>query len=131
VRCLFSLADSRFDLCLMTSVPRTTNGETPSPREPFVFSSYRNVGPPYITTFNFPGLTIGLPVWFFSTTVILNVASASDVSTPPTHRPHVDLSPLSSVRSPSLSPSSPSESSKSSSQVDKMKNKWKENKKKS
>jgi hypothetical protein len=81
-------------------------------RKPFFCPSYRNVGPPYIATLNLPGLTIGLPVWFFSTLVISNVGS-SDVSTPPTHQPHVDLCPSSLIRSPSISSSSPSEISES------------------
>jgi hypothetical protein len=105
-----------------------TNEGTPLPGETFVFPSYGNVGPPYIATLSLPGLTIGLPVWLFSTPVISN-AGASDVSTPPTHQPHVDLSPSSPIRSPSISPSSPSESSKASSQVDKKKKKQKEKKK--
>jgi hypothetical protein len=91
----------------------------------FFFPSYGNVGPPYITTLSLPGLTTGLPVWFFSTLEISNASSASGISTPPTHQPHVDLSPSSSVRYPSLSPSSSSESSKMSIQVDKKKKKWK------
>ena len=101
----------------MASVPRMTNEGTPASGEPFVFPSYGNIGPPHITTLSLPGLTIGLLVWLFSTPVISNAASASYVSTPPTHQPHVDLSPSSSVRSSSLSPSSPSEISKQSSQV--------------
>jgi hypothetical protein len=112
----------------MASVPGMTNEGTPFPGEPFVFPSYGNVGPPYITTLSLPGLTIGLPVWLFSTPVISN-AGASDVSTPPTHQPHVNLSPSSPVRSPSISPSSPSESSQASSQIDKKKKKQKEKKK--
>jgi hypothetical protein len=60
--------------------------------------------------------------------MILN-AGASDVITPPTHQPHVDLSPSLPVRSPSISPSLPSEGSKASSQVDKKKKKQKEKKK--
>jgi hypothetical protein len=82
------------------------------------------------------GLRIGLPVWLFPTPVILNIHSALnepsdlDVSTTPTDQPHVDLSPSSPVRYPSLSPSSPSEISKVSSQVDKKKKKLKEKKKK-
>jgi hypothetical protein len=112
----------------MASVPVMTNEGTPFPGRKFVFPSYGNIGPPYITTLNLPGLKIGLLVWFFSILVILN-ASASDVSTPPTHQPHVDFSPSSPIRSPSISPSSPSEISKESSQVDKKKNKQKEKKK--
>jgi hypothetical protein len=54
--------------------------------------------------------------------------SGPTVSTPPTHQPHVNLSPSSSIRSPSISPSLPSESSKASSQVDKNQKKQKEKK---
>jgi hypothetical protein len=117
-------------MCLMAAVLRTTNEATPALGEPFVFPSYRNVVPPYITTLSLPGLTIGLPVWLFSTLLISNAPSASDVSTPPTHQTHVKFSPSSPVKSPSLSPSSPSEISKESSQVDKKKKKQKEKNKK-
>jgi hypothetical protein len=54
----------------MASVPGTTNEGTPFLGEPFVFPSYRNIGPPHIATLSLPGLTIGLPVWLFSTQVI-------------------------------------------------------------
>jgi hypothetical protein len=138
--CLFSLAYSRLDLCLMASVPRMTNESTPTPREPFVFPSYENVGPPYIATLSLPCLTIGLPVWLFSTPVILNETSASVVSTSPQeHQPHVDPSPSSPVRSSSpyslersssVSSSSPSESSEASNPMDKKKKKRKIKKKK-
>jgi hypothetical protein len=114
----------------MASVPKTTNGETPALGEPFVFPSYGKFGPPYIATLSLPGFTIRLPVWLFSTLVISNAKSASYVSTPPTHQPHVDFLPSSPIKSPSLSPSSPSESSKASSQIDKKKKKGKEKKKK-
>jgi hypothetical protein len=56
--------------------------------------------------------------------------NASDVNTPPTNQSHVEFSPSSPIKPPSLSPSSPSESSKASSQVDKKKKKWKEKKNK-
>jgi hypothetical protein len=128
VCCLFSLEDSRLDLCLMASVPRMTNEATPSLGEPFVFPSYKNVGPPYIATLSLPGLTIGLPVWLFSTLVILNVASDSIVSTPPQeHQPHVEPSPSSLVRY--SFPSSPSEIYEASNPVDKKKKKMKIKKK--
>jgi hypothetical protein len=67
--------------------------------------------------------------YLFSTLVISN-AGASDVITPPTHQSHVDLSPSSLLRYPSISLSSPSESSQVSSQIDKKKKKQKEKKKK-
>jgi hypothetical protein len=105
-----------------------TNEGTPFPGETFVFPSYRNIGPPYTATLSLPGLTIGLPVWLFSTLVILNAGSL-DVSTLPTYQPHVDLSPSFLIRYPSISPSLPSESSQVSSQIDKKKKKKKEKKK--
>jgi hypothetical protein len=84
----------------MDSIPRMTNEGTPFPGEPFVFPSYGNIGPPYIATLSLPILTIGLPVWLFSTQVIQNVVSASVVITSPQeHQPHVDPSPSSPVRS--------------------------------
>jgi hypothetical protein len=88
----------------MASIPGMNNEGTPFPGEPFVFPSYKNIGPPYIATLSLPGLTIRLLVWLFSTMVISNVG-ASDVSTPPTHQHHVNLSPYSLVRSPSIFPS--------------------------
>jgi hypothetical protein len=120
----------------MVSTLESTNGGTPCPGEPYTFPSFGNFGPPYIATLSLPVLTIVLPVWLFSTPVISNPPNVSaapntlDVSTPPTHQPHVDFSPSSPINSPSLSPSSPSESSKASSQVDQKKKKWKEKKKK-
>jgi hypothetical protein len=121
----------------MASNPRSTNGRTPSSREPYTFPSFGNFGPPYVATLSLPGLTIGLPVWLFPTTVIPNPPNVSiapdtlDVNTPPTHQPHVNFSPSLSINSPSISPFSPSESSKASSQVDQKKKKRKEKKKKS
>jgi hypothetical protein len=124
----------------MVSVLGMTNEGTPAPGEPFVFPSYGNIGPPHITTLNLPGITIGLPVWLFSTQVISNAISSSVVSaSPQEHQPHVDPSPSSLVRSSSpsqlarsfsISSSSLSESSKPSNSVDKKKKKKRKNKKK-
>jgi hypothetical protein len=108
----------------MASNPGSTNGETPSSREPYTFRSFGNFGPPYVATLSLPGLTIGLPVWLFPTPMIPNPPNVSvapntlDVNTPPTHQPHVDFLPSSPIKSPSISLSSPSEISKESSQVD-------------
>jgi hypothetical protein len=87
-----------------------------------------------------PGLTIGLPIWFFSTQVIPNATSASIVrNSPQEHQPHVDPSPSSLVRSSSpyplarsssISSSSLSESFEDSNSVDKKKKKRKIKKKK-
>jgi hypothetical protein len=119
----------------MASVPEMINEGTSDPGEPFVFPSYRNIGPPHIATLSLPSLTIGLPVWLFSTQVILNAVSAS----PQEHQPHVDPSPSSPVRSsspsslarsPPISSSSLSESSEASNLVNKKKKKRKIKKKK-
>jgi hypothetical protein len=121
---------------LMASNPGSTNGGTPSSGEPYTFPSFGNFGPPYVATLSLLGLTIGLPVWLFPTSVIPNPPNVSlapntlDVGTPPIHQPHVDFSPSSSIKSPSISPSSPSEISRASSQVDQEKKKWEEKKKK-
>ena len=118
----------------MESIPESTNKGTPFPKEPFTFPYFGNISPPYIATLSLLGLTIGLPVWLFPTPVIPNPPNVSvapntlDVNTPPTHQPHVDFSPSSPIKSPSISPSSPSEISKASSQVDQKKKKWKEKK---
>jgi hypothetical protein len=119
----------------MASVHGMTNEGTPTPGETFVFSSYGNIGPPHIATLSLPGLTIGLPVWFFSTHVIPNAVSDSVVrNSPQEHQPHVDISPSSPVRSsspsslersPSISSSSSSESSEASNSVNKKKKKRK------
>jgi hypothetical protein len=110
-----------------------TNEGTPAPGEPFIFPSYENIGPPHIATLSLRGLMIGLPVWLFSTQVILNAVSASVTSTSPQeHQPHVDPSPTSPVRSsspsslamsPSISSSSLGESSEASNLVNKKKKK--------
>jgi hypothetical protein len=104
----------------MASIPGSANKGTPFPKEPFSFQSFGNIVPPCIATLSLLRLTIGLLVWFFPTPMISNFPSASNapnylyVSTPPTNQPHVDLSPTSPIRSPSVSPSSPSECSKES-----------------
>jgi hypothetical protein len=124
----------------MVSVPEMTNEGTSAPGEPFIFPYYGNIGPPHIATLSLPGLTIGFPVWLFSTDVIPNAVSSSVVSTyPQDHQPHVDPSPSSRVRSsspsslarsPSIPSSSLSESSEASNSVNKKKKKRKNKKKK-
>jgi hypothetical protein len=124
----------------MVSVPGMTNEGTSALGEPFVFSSYENIGPPHLATLSLPGLTIGLSVWLFSTQVVLNAVSALVISTSPQeNQPHVDPSPSSLViysspsslaRSSSISSSSPSEISQASNSVNKKKKKRKNKKKK-
>jgi len=124
----------------MALVLKMTNEGTPALGKPFVFPFYGNIGPPHITTLSLPGLTIGLPIWLFSTHVIPNAVSASvTINSPQEHEPHVGPSPSSPVRysslsslamSPSVSYSSSGESSKASNLVNKKKKKRKIKKKK-
>jgi hypothetical protein len=99
----------------MASVPRTTNQGTPFPGKPFIFTSFGNIGPPYIATLSLPGFTIRLPVWLFSTLMIQNVPGTLYAIPPPKeHQPHVDPSPSSHVRYYSLSSSLSGENSEAS-----------------
>ena len=60
---------------------------------PSPFPPFRNIGAPYMATLSLPGLTIGLPVWLFSNSLVQNIAISLQSSTPPTgkNQPLVDL----------------------------------------
>ena len=74
----------------------TTNQEVPSQGEPFVFSSFGNVGPPLMATLSLPRLTIGLLVWLLSIPVIPIPPCVSYVNSPSReHQPHVNPPPSS------------------------------------
>ena len=88
-----------------------TNQEVPSQGEPFVFSSFGNVGPPLMATLSIPRFTIGLPICLFSRSVIPIPPYVSDVNYPSQeHQPLVNSPPSSEDVSSPLSPSSPNES---------------------
>jgi hypothetical protein len=110
------------------------NEGTPFLGDPFVFPSYRDVGPHYIATLSLLSLTIGLSVWMFSISVVPNAASASFARTSSQeHQHHVDhlpYSPSSIARPSSVSYSSSSEISEDSNTMDKKKKKRKIKKKK-
>jgi len=96
-----------------------TNQGIPFEGNPGPFPAFGNVGAPYMATLSLPGLTVGLPVWLFSTSVLLNVPTTGQ-SIPPLEQHHVDskvdLSPSSLVSSSSSS-TSLGESFDSSTQV--------------
>ena len=50
----------------------STNQGVPLGGNPSPFSSWGDVGAPHMATLSLPGLTIGFPVWLFSTSVIQN-----------------------------------------------------------
>ena len=98
----------------------------------FVYPPCGAVGPPFMTTLNLPGLTIGLPIWLFSNIFIPNASFVSDHG--PLlheHQPHVNPSRSSSnAESTSFSSSSPVENSNVSKQSGNKKTKRKAEKKK-
>ena len=100
-----------------------TNPGIPFDGNPGNFPPFGNVGAPYMATLSLPGLTIGLHVWLFSTSLVPTI-STSGQSVPPPEQHHVDskvdLSPSSPV-SVSSSSTSPGESLDSSNQVAKKK----------
>ena len=100
----------------------TTNQEVPSQGEPFVFSSFGNVGPPLMATLSLPILTIGLPIWLLSIPVISIPPCVLDVNSP-SQEPQPPVNPppsLSDVSSPLYS-SLHVESCSTSNQVNKKK----------
>ena len=96
--------------------PSTTNQETPLPSMYFVFPPYEDVGPPLMATLSLPGLTIGLPIWLFSSPVIPCTPIDLDPNlSSREHQPHVDDSPYSPDVSSPISPSLSVESCSTSS----------------
>ena len=90
----------------MATFPEFTNQGIPSNGNPGHFPPFGNVGAPYMEILSLPGLTVGFPVWFFSTSVVPNV-SATGQSVPPPEQHFVDCKM-------NLSPSSPVSMSSSS-----------------
>src|SRR6202034_3321436 len=109
----------------MATFPGFTNLSSPPDGNPGQFPPLGNVGAPYMATLSLPGLTVGFPVWLFSTSMVSNVSTTGQ-SVPPPEQHHVDskvdLSPSSPVSSSSPS-TSPDESLDSSNQVAKKKKK--------
>ena len=115
----------------METFLESTGQGLPPDGNPSPFPSFGNVGAPYMATLSLPGLTIGLPVWLFSTSVVPSVMTI--VPLYPSFEPrHVDSkvenAPPSHAPS-SSSPTSPGESSTSSNQETRKKKKTKKKKK--
>ena len=64
----------------MANTPLNTNQEIPMLGTPCVIPLTGNVGVPLMATLNLPRFTLGLPMWFFSTPIVLNALDASQVS---------------------------------------------------
>ena len=57
-----------------TFLEYTNQGNRPD-GNPSPFPPFGNVGAPYMATLSLPGLTVGLPVWLFSTSVVPSVSA--------------------------------------------------------
>lgn len=116
----------------METFPESTNQGLPPDGNPGLFPPFGNVSAPCMGTLSLPGLTIGLPVWLFSTSVVPSVMTPVPLS-PSSKSRHddsrVEPAPSSPISSFS-SPTSPGESSTSSNQEAKKKKKRKTKKKK-
>ena len=102
-----------------------TNPSTPPDENPGHFPPLGNVGAPYMATLSLPGLTVRLPVWLFSTSLVSTVSAVGPSAPPPEQHhvePKVGLSPLMPT-STSSSSTSPGESLTSSTPVAKKKKK--------
>ena len=107
----------------------STNQGIPLGGNPSPFSSWGDVGAPHMATLSLPGLTIGLPVWLFSTSVVQNT------TIPEQSKQQLDESRVSHQPSTSSNSSSPPSSSldragKAKSQVPKEKKEKKKKEKK-
>ena len=125
------LSDSLGSIPMATFLESTSQG-FPLDGNPGPFPSFGNVGASYMAMLSLLGLTISLPIWLFSTSVVPSVPTPAPPS-PSFQSRHndskVDPSPSSPISSPSSS-TSPGESLKSSNQEAK-KNKKKMKKKNS
>ena len=106
-----------------------TNQGIPLGGNPSPFSSWGDVGVPHMATLSLPGLTIGLPIWLFSTSVIQNTA-IPEQSSKQLDESRVTHQPSTSSNSSSLPSSSLDGASKAKSQVPKEKKEKKKKEKK-
>ena len=109
----------------MATFPEFTNQGIFCKGNPGPFPDFGNVGAPYMATLSLPGLTVGFPVWFFSTSMVSSILPIVQPSPPPEQH-HVDYEVYLSASSPiylSSSSNSPGEILDSSNQVAKKKKK--------
>ena len=110
----------------MASFPELTGQGVPPDGNPRLFLAVGNVGVQYITTLSLPGLTIGLPVWLFSNSMVSSVVTPVPPPPPPPEQHHVDskVDPFpSSPIAASSSSTSPGETVDFTNQVAKKKKK--------
>ena len=60
----------------------STNHGIPLEGNPNPFSYWGNIGATYMATLSLPGITIGLPIWLFSTSVVQNTMIPQQTNQP-------------------------------------------------
>ena len=105
----------------------STNQGFPLGGNPSPFSSWGDVGAPHMATLSLPGLTIGLPVWLFSTSVVQNTIIPEQLSQQ-LDDTRVTPQPSTSFVSPSPPSSSLDKAGEAKDQVTEKKKKRKEKK---
>ena len=88
----------------MANTPMNTNQEIPMMGTPCTITLIGNVGVPLMATLNLLGLTLGIPVWLFSTPTILNAHDSYQViSSYRGHKNTSSPSPIATSSPPSTS----------------------------
>ena len=105
-----------------------TNKGIPHDGTPSPFSSWGEVGAPHMATLSLPGLTIGLPVWLFSTAVV-QTTTVPEQSSQQLDQSRATLQPSTSYMPSSNPSSSKGQAAKSGTPIEKKKEKKKKEKK--
>ena len=105
------------------------NQGIPHDGNPSPFSSWGEVGAPHMATLSLPGLTIGLPIWLFSTNVVQNTM-VPEQSSQQLDQSRAAHQPSTSYNSSSDPSSSQGRAGKSQAPMEKKEKKKKEKKKK-
>ena len=105
------------------------NQGIPHDGNPSPFSSWGEVGAPHMATLSLPGLTIGLPIWLFSTNVVQNTM-VPEQSSQQLDQSRAAHQPSTSYNSSSNPSSSQGRASKSQAPMEKKEKKKREKKKK-
>ena len=69
------------------------NQGIPLDGNPSPFPPFGNIGAPYMATLSLLGLTIGFPVWLFSTSLVQNAVISPLSSSPPTRQNQPPIDP--------------------------------------
>ena len=68
---------NKFD---MVNIPMETNQGTFLKGDPYAFPFFGKIGIPLMATLNIPGLSVGLPIWLWSTLNIPDVIESFEIN---------------------------------------------------